>query len=180
MTPNETREIFNTAERLFDGAIIFDRDVIEQVVEISEGYPYFAQLIGKSLVQFGNEMGTNHIDRSIYLGVLEKIRTGVSFPNLESQYQLAIGQSDDRAMLLALLAEQQSETALYNNDLGRVVLQKSRATAQALDIDYIDQLIPRLVEDRYGPVLVKMPEQRGIYEFADPVFRAYVKLRKLD
>jgi hypothetical protein len=39
--------------------------------------------------------------------------------------------------------------------------------------------MPRLVEERYGPALVKS-EQRGIYDFADPVFRAYVKLRRLD
>jgi hypothetical protein len=62
---------------------------------------------------------------------------------------------------------------------GPGVGQRTRTTAQGLGIEYIDQLMPRLVEDRYGPVLVKSPEQRGIYEFADPVFRAYVKLRRL-
>jgi hypothetical protein len=58
-------------------------------------------------------------------------------------------------------------------------LQRTRAAAQGLGIEYMDQLMPRLVEERYGPALVK-GEQRGIYEFADPVFRAYVKFRKLD
>jgi hypothetical protein len=64
--------------------------------------------------------------------------------------------------------------------LGKVILQKTRAAAQGLGIEYIDQLMPRLVEERYGPALVKSAEQRGVYEFADPVFRAYVKLRRLD
>ena len=82
-------------------------------------------------------------------------------------------------MLLVLLAEQTGEATLYNDDLGRVVLQRTRAAAQGLGIEYIDQLMPRLVEERYGPALVKS-EQRGIYDFADPVFRAYVKLRRLD
>ena len=83
-------------------------------------------------------------------------------------------------MLLALLAEQRSEATLYNEDIGHVVLQKTRAAAQGLGIDYIDQLMPRLAEDRYGPALVKQGDRRGVYEFADPVFRAYVRLRKLD
>ena len=180
MTPAETRSIFDTAQKLFDDVVSFHPDVIEKVVETSEGYPYFAQLIGKSLVQFANEKGTNYIDRAILASVLEEIRSGVSFPTLEQHYQSAIGQSKERAILFTLLAEQPSEQTLYDEAVGRVVLQRTRSTAQDLGVDYMDQLIPRLVEERYGPVLVKNPEQRGVYEFADPVFRAYVKLRKLD
>jgi Cdc6-like AAA superfamily ATPase len=179
MDPAETRQIFTTAEELFKKRVHFESSVVDQVVELSEGFPYFAQLIGKTSVQYGNEIGTNHIDQKIFDEVLQKIREGKSFPNLEQQYQLAVGRSQERAMLLVLLAEQKTEATLYNEDIGRVVLQKTRAAAQGLGIDYIDQLMPRLVEERYGPALVK-GEQRGIYDFADPVFRAYAKLRKLD
>ncbi|MCA1415282.1 ATP-binding protein [Bradyrhizobium sp. NBAIM20] len=179
MSPAETRQIFATAEELFGNKVRFNKDVVDQIVELSEGFPYFAHLIGKASVQYGNEMGTNDIDSKIFGEVLEKIRSGQSFPNLEQQYQLAIGRSAERAMLLVLLAEQTSEATLYSDELGRIVLQRTRATAQGLGIEYIDQLMPRLVEERYGPALVK-GEDRGIYEFADPVFRAYVKLRRLD
>jgi Cdc6-like AAA superfamily ATPase len=57
MSPQETRSIFSTAQTLFDNIVSFHPDVVEQAVEISEGYPYFAQLIGKSLVSFANEQG---------------------------------------------------------------------------------------------------------------------------
>jgi len=179
MSSAETRGIFTTAQALFKGKVTFDKDVIDRIVELSEGFPYFAQLIGKSSVQYGNAIGTNHIDKKIFDEVLEKIRRGQSFPNLEHQYQAAIGRSKERAMLLVLLAEQNSESSLYDEAVSRVVLQRTRSTAQHLGIEYIDQLMPRLVEERYGPALVK-GEQRGVYEFADPVFRAYVKLRGLD
>jgi Cdc6-like AAA superfamily ATPase len=179
MSSDETREIFHTASELFKGKVKFDKAVIDQIVELSEGFPYFAQLIGKSSVQYGNEVGSNTIDAKVFGEVLGKIREGKSFPNLEEQYQLAIGRSKERAMLLVLLAEQQGDATLYNDEVGRVVLQRTRTTAQGLGIEYIDQLMPRLVEERYGPALVK-GEQRGHYEFADPVFRAYVKLRRLD
>jgi len=179
MNPDETRQIFATAEELFKKKVKFESGVVDHIVELSEGFPYFAQLIGKASVQHGNEIGTNTIDGKIFDEVLQKIREGKSFPSLEQQYQLAIGRSAERAMLLALLAEQKSEATLYDEELGRVVLQRTRAAAQGLGIEYMDQLMPRLVEERYGPALVK-GEQRGIYEFADPVFRAYVKFRKLD
>jgi Cdc6-like AAA superfamily ATPase len=179
MNPVETREIFSTASVLFKGKVSFDKNVVDQIVDLSEGFPYFAQLIGKSLVQYGNEIGTNLIDTKIFDEVLDRIRTGRCFPNLEDQYQLAIGNSKERAILLVLLAEQHSEASL-NEEIGNVILQKTRSTAQGLGVQYIDQLLPRLVEDRYGPALVKHGDRRGVYEFADPVFRAYVKLRRLD
>jgi hypothetical protein len=132
------REIFSTAESLFKGKVKFDKKVVDQIVDLSESFPYFAQLIGKSSVLYGNEIGTNEIDVKIFDEVLDKIRTGKSLPQLEDQYQLAIGNSKERAMLLVLLAEQQSEAALYNEDIGNVVLQKTRSTAQALGIEYAE------------------------------------------
>jgi hypothetical protein len=51
-----------------------------------------------------------------------------------------------------------------------VVLKQSRSTAQDLGIEYIAQVVPRLIEGRYGPVLVKVPDSHGLYEFTDPVF----------
>ena len=164
---------------MFKGKVKFDKEVIEHIVELSEGFPYLAQLIGKACVQYGNEIGHNEVDSKIFDEVLNKIKTGKSFPHVEAAYQLAVGQSKERAMLLVLLAEQKSESTLYNEDIGHVVLQKTRAAAQGLGIEYIDQLIPRLVEQRYGPALIK-EAGRGVYEFADPVFRAYVKLRQLE
>lgn len=178
MTADETRDVFATAERLFRGIIRFDENVVEQIVTYSEGYPYFAQLLGKACVDKGNLRGTNHIGNEIFSEVLEEIRTGEAFPHLEEQFQRAVGESDDRALLLTLLAEQEGYQTQYNQDIGRIVLKQSRSTAQDLGIEYIDQLVPRLIDERFGPVLVRTVDQRGAYEFTDPVFRAYVKLRR--
>jgi Cdc6-like AAA superfamily ATPase len=179
MSLDETAKIFETAKRLFDNIVHFDTDVVLNIAEYSEGYPYFAQLIGKGCVDSANKLGTNRIDNSVLNLVLDNIKNGKSFPNFEQQYQLAVGNSEDRAMLLALLAEQKQDTTTYDATVGQVVIKRSRSTAQELGIEYIDQLLPRLVEERYGPILVKIPDHRGLYEFADPVFRAYVRLRNI-
>ena len=55
MTPAETRAIFTTAEDLFKHKVRFDKHVVDEVVEISKGFPYFAQLIGKASVQYGTQ-----------------------------------------------------------------------------------------------------------------------------
>jgi Cdc6-like AAA superfamily ATPase len=177
MSPEETRQVFVTARRLFADIVSFDEDVIEKVVEYSGGYPYFAQLLGKAGVDRANRHATNHITMDIFGEVLHEIRIGEAFPHLEEQFQRAIGESGDRKLLLTLLAEQESEQTQYNQDIGRIVLKQSRSTAQELGIEYIDQLVPRLIDEKFGPVLVRTADQRGAYEFTDPVFRAYVKLR---
>lgn len=179
MSESETIEIFNVAEKLFKNKIKFEEEVVIEIAFLSEGYPYFAQLIGKACVNQANALGTNQIDQSILDAVKDKIRSGRAFPNLESAYQRAIGQSEERALLLTLLAEQKDNRAEYDASLGQLFLVKSRNLALELGVDYMDQLLPRLIEDRYGPVLVKVPDTRGSYEFTDPVFRAYVKLRHI-
>jgi hypothetical protein len=70
------------------------------------------------------------------------------------------------------------DVAHYNEDLGRVVLKEARKTAEDLDVRYVDQLIPRLVDEAYGPVLRRLTERQGVYEFVNPVLRLYVNLRR--
>ncbi|MBP7670409.1 MAG: ATP-binding protein [Ferrovibrio sp.] len=179
MPQEEIKLIFKTAEELFKGVVKFDESVVNSIYKHSEGYPYFAQLIGRACVEMGNKNGTNYISEHIFSSVLENIRNGTAIPTLEDQYQLAVGEATERAVLLTLLAEQSAEATQYNEDIGRVVLKNSRGTAQELGVEYVDQLIGRLVDERFGPALMKSSEQRGVYEFIDPVFRAYVKLRRL-
>jgi Cdc6-like AAA superfamily ATPase len=177
MSPEEIAQIFSKAEQLFRNRVKFHETVVQEIASFSDGYPYLAQLMGKACVALANEQGTNDIVPDILQEVLAKIRSGQAFPSLEHQYQMAIGNSPDRALILTLLAEQKRETTQYDAVAGAVALKASRPTAQDLGIDYIDQLLPRLIDEKFGPVLVKVPDGRGLYEFSDPVFRTYVKLR---
>jgi hypothetical protein len=177
MPAEEAVQIFTTAERLFSGKVKFDLQVIKKVVELSQGYPYVIQLLGKECINHSNVSGEYHIKESLFNNVLETVRRGQAFPTLENQYQKAIGNSSERQMLLHLLAEQPEDSAQYNDEVGRVFLKKVRAEAQEFDVNYVDQLIPRLVDVNYGPILERVDERPGLYEFVNPVFRIYVRLR---
>jgi Cdc6-like AAA superfamily ATPase len=179
MEKEEVFQIFKTAETLFKGVIKFDQEVVEQIAVICEGYPYFAQLVGKACVEEANNRGTNQITDAVYQAVLNGIRTGKAFPHLERAYNKAVGHSDDRAWLLALLAEQDENQSLYDASGNQVRLKEIRGIAKELDVSHLDQNLPRLLEQQSGPVLVKDHERQGVYEFVDPVFRAYVKLRRI-
>ena len=65
-----------------------------------------------------------------------------------------------------------------DDEVGRVLLKSARKDAEDLDIQYIDQILPRLLDPKYGPVLRRVPEGQGVYEFVNPVLRLYVRLRR--
>lgn len=179
MSLKESMEIIYRAESLFDGAMTFDAEVTEKIALLSEGYPYLVQLFGKACVASANSSGTSRISNDVFNRVLDEIRTGAAFPTLERSYQRAIGDSEGRQLLLHLLAEQPEDKTLFNDDLGKVVLKKIRGDAQDLGVDYVDQLMPRLVDRKFGPALVRVDDRQGVYEFVNPVFRVYVRLRRI-
>lgn len=179
MPPAETSQIFYTAQRLFKNEIAFSLDVISQISVLSGGYPYLAQLLGKECVNVANRVGTTQIDGSILSQVLDDVKSGLAFPTLESQYQRAIGDSEDRKILLHFLAEQEDKADISEDELGSVLVKRLRQDAKDLGIEYVDQLLPRLLDKKYGPALFRLPERQGVYEFVNPVFRLYVRLRNL-
>ena len=116
---------------------------------------------------------------AIFERVLEDIRSGTAFPTLEAAYQRAIGNSEDRQLLLHMLAEQKDERMNFNEEVGRVFLKQAREVATDLDIKYVDQLVPRLVDEQFGPVLSRVRDTQGVYEFVNPVLREYIELRRM-
>src|SRR5262249_23254549 len=122
--------------------------------------------------------GSNLIDEAVFDKVVDDLRYGRAFPTLEAAYQKAIGDSAGRQVVLHLLADQPSGQSEVSDEIGRVVLGEVRQDASDLQVQYVDQLMPRLVEKKYGPVLERVPERQGTYEFVNPVLRQYIRLRK--
>lgn len=179
MDIGESGAIISRAAELFRGQLKFTPGVAQLIAEMAQGFPYFVQLIGKQCVNIANTRNTKVIDEDIVGEVKDRLSKGEGFPTLEAAYQLAIGSSPDRQLLLHLLAEQATEESMFSDEIGRIVLKRSRQDAMDMEIQYVDQLIPRLVEEKYGPVLERVPERQGTYEFVNPVLRQYVKLRSL-
>lgn len=179
MPQPEAIAVLDRAEELFKNELRFSEMIKENIASISQGYPYFIQMIGKACAAKASNSGEQIVDKEIFDAVLSDIKSGLAFPTLELSYKKAIGDSADRQLLLHILAEQPEESTVFNEDVGRVFLKQARKDAGEFDIEYVDQLLPRLVDRKFGPVLRSIPEGRGVYEFMNPVFRLYVKLRTL-
>lgn len=179
MPDPEALSILTRAEELFKGELTIDDGVKREIVKVSQGYPYFVQMLGKSCVNKASQLGLNQVTKDIYEQVLNDIRSGVAFPTLESAYQRAVGNSPNRQMLLHLFAGQPDENSIFVEDIGRIFLKNVRKDAEDFEVDYLDQNLPRLLDKKFGPTLRRIPEGQGIYEFINPVFRLYVNLRKI-
>jgi hypothetical protein len=180
MSMDESYAILDRAEMLFDGRMKFAPSVKSRICELSDGYPYFTQLLGKECVAKANLRHVEYVNEDIFDSALDDVRSGRSLPTLESAYRRAVGDSKERQLLLHLLAEQPEEEAAFSEDVGRVFLKRARREAADFKIEYVDQLIPRLVDAQYGPVLSRVMEKPGVYEFVNPVFRLYVRLRRIE
>lgn len=179
MPIDESKGIITRAAELFKGNIKFAPGISSKIADLGQGYPYFVQLIGKQCVNYANASNTDTINEEIVDKVLEDLRAGKAFPNLEAAYRRAIGDSEGRQLLLHLLAEQSTEQTLFSDEIGRVLLKQSRQVAEEMDVQFIDQLIPRLVDKKFGPVLERVSERQGVYEFVNPVLRQYIRLRSI-
>jgi hypothetical protein len=179
MPQAEAIAVLDRAEELFKNELVFDTEIKKEIATVSQGYPYFIQMIGRACASKAAQMGLCRVNKYIYTTVLSDIKSGIAFPTLESSYKKAVGDSADRQLLLHILAEQPEENTLFNEDVGRVFLKQARRDANEFDIEYVDQLLPRLLDRKFGPVLRSIPEGRGVYEFINPVFRLYVTLRKI-
>ncbi|WP_340103803.1 ATP-binding protein [Rhodohalobacter sp. 8-1] len=177
MPLHECEEIISRAEVLFDGEIKFTQEVKSEIASLSQGYPYLVQLIGKECVSKANITNTDIIDSEVLDEVKSDISNGKAFPTLERQYIRAIGQSEDRKNLLYILAHQKEDRTMFDTEVGKLVLKKARRDAEDLDIKHIDQQLPRLIDPKYGPVLRKVPDMTGYYEFINPILRIYCQLR---
>jgi Cdc6-like AAA superfamily ATPase len=176
---DESEAIINRAAELFKGAIRFEPGISSRIADMGQGYPYFVQLIGKQCVHEVNARNTDLVDKDVLDKVVDDLKNGSAFPTLETAYQRAIGNSADRQLLLHLLAEQKTDQAMFSDEIGRVVLKRSRQIAEEMDVQFVDQLIPRLVDEKFGPILERVPERQGTYEFVNPVLRQYIRLRKI-
>ncbi len=169
----ESEGIITRAAELFKGTVRFAPGIASKIADLGQGYPYFVQLIGKQCVNEMNTRGRGTIDEDVFQAVVGALKSGKAFPSLEVAYKRAIGDSPHRQTLLHLLAEQDTEQS-FTDEVGRVVLKDSRTVAEDLGVEFVDQVMPRLVDAKFGPILERL--NQGVYEFVNPVLRQYIRL----
>lgn len=170
MPREEIAGIILRAESLYKYDLRFDEEVREHIANLSQGYPYFAQLLGKQCVHQLNANRQNVVTENVFNEVATDIRDGKLLPTLEGAYKNAVGHSEDRQWLLHLFADQPGDLD------GVIRLKDVRDQAKEFNTSHVDQNIGRLLDPKYGPALRKVGS-KAEYQFVNPLLRLYVRMR---
>lgn len=169
MPQYELGEILKKGEFMVNQSITFEDQASVTITEKSEGFPYFTHLMGKEAMVIAFERGSTRIVEQDMESLSVMISEGRLRCIYEDLYHDAVKSSPQREILLKLFAEQEDD---------EINTEKVYTVAKGLDITNPSQLMKQLTtpdSPHVAAVLVKIRER--YYRFADPVFKAYARLR---
>jgi len=166
MNDYEMGEIITRAEKELK-PYVFDEQLKTEIIRMSEGFPYFVHLLGKSCAINAFECGNNNISLGNLKNILEALKNGSLSAIYEQLYQVGVKHSPQREILLKAFADS-SDEEICSTDVYEL--------AKSLGVSNPSQLMKELTSpEGFEPILYGIRER--YYRFNDPVFRTYVKLR---
>lgn len=174
MTKDEIKSIFDIAEQYNNKQIKFNAKVIEDIYNLSHGYPYFAQLFGQlCLDAFVNIKGTEG------KGTINAthLKNGLNFlmqnePQMESAYQEVVKDNKERAIMLSGIAKQispnQLRSDIYNYCEKRGIINPKSILTYLLGLKVH-------INGKDENVLIK--HGKDYISFSNPMFKIYVSSR---
>lgn len=174
MNKDEFDNIFDIAEKVNNYEINFNRNFRDEVYDLSQGYPYYAQLFGQlSLDAFVNINGisgkgtinTSHLKKGLeYLMENE--------PQMETAYYEVVNNNEDREIMLQGIAKQisgkQRRSEIYRYCEKRGVVNPKSILTYLLG----RKINTTGIEDN---ILIKHGKDH--ISFKNPLFKVYVKTR---
>ncbi|MGK7392121.1 MAG: ATP-binding protein [Candidatus Cyclobacteriaceae bacterium M2_1C_046] len=176
MGKEEINEIFDIASENNDDHIIFNQAFRKEVIELSEGYPYFVHLCGQlALDKFVELNGYNSkgtINTQHLIDGLEKL---IEYePLLDDLYHSLVGESAEREIMLKAIASQKSS---------RVRISEVYKYCEKRDIQYPKKTLTYLLSFRdksetcsAKQVIKRVGDDYVSYE--KTLFKIFVKVRK--
>lgn len=178
MSDIELEEIVNTATTKLEMEI--DSKILAKIVEYSSGFPHFTHLLGKFSTMEALKLDENKIVLRHFNNAMKESLENVH-ESIRLQYQKAVSST--------------KETTLFNDVLTASAMIKSdeHNTFRAIDVEkYLSSEmgykktiqaftyhLGKLCSPERGQVLqkVSIAKSRNRYKYANPLFKAYVRLR---
>jgi hypothetical protein len=176
MSKDELTRLLRRASEYVKG-ITFSERAIDFIAEKSEGFPYFAHLIGRAAMQRtvekemareGGSVGAVVVTLVDVEATLDQFATMKLRSIYEEKYDVLIKNSHNRELLLQAFADQDGE-----------LIRSSEAYSLSSELGVknpagLMKAFTKIAEGR-DSVLVKI--SKGVYRFSDPVFKVYCRIR---
>ncbi len=98
LTPNDTRRLITEPVK---DCVVYGRGVVEALVRLTAGQPFYTQVLCQNIVDFLNEQKRHYVLRSDVVAIVEEV---VNHPLPQMMYFWE-GLSDDEKLVLALMAD---------------------------------------------------------------------------
>lgn len=150
--------------------LFFDNDVIDDIVDVSGGYPHFVHLIALKCAEEAIFEGVKQVvpaDLNKALISAAKVSEG----SLKRSYEEAIKKNTENSKKVLLAASLCHPKGFLVSELVEMV---NEAIDPALGKSTITSCLSRWIKNSELNVIVKI--ERGHYRFSDPRFMSYVKM----
>jgi hypothetical protein len=172
MPDDEIREIFATGFRLLDTSV--DRKSLNALVFYSDGFPYFAHLLGLNVARLVRRRDSSRAE-DVVDGALKRAAGEVE-QTFEPAVRVAFEAGGDvrpRRRILEVLSYSQSRELLANE----IIAEYAERYGPVGDASFLHAALGQLIQTKYGTVLARRgPRGRFLYRFRDPRMRPYLRI----
>lgn len=164
----ELKNIIKKGEKNID--LHFDNDVIDDIVDVSGGYPHFVHLIALKCAEKAIAEGVKNIIPPDLTNAM-KMAAGFSEGNLKRAYEDAIKKNTDISKKILLSAALCHPRGFLVSEL---VEMTNQVIAPDLSKNTITNCLSRWVKNTDLNLIEKV--ERGHYRFSDPRLMSYIKM----
>jgi hypothetical protein len=174
MPPEEIRQIFDNGLRLL--GLTAGRQVLDRLVFFSDGFPYFAHLLGQSVAHAARRSRASEINEEMVRMALQDAAEQIA-EGYESRVRSALeagGDTQPRKRLLELLAYDDERLEWSSADAVRLF---SAEHGEREDWSFLHTALAQLTSEKHGSMLKRTGTPgRYMYKFNDPHMRPYLRL----
>lgn len=171
MSRPELESIFDRTEDflLENGmSFAFSEGAARLAARTAAGFPWFMHVLGQTALLEVNKNGAAGVEERDIRNAISALPKGRLAKQYNDRYLLAVRDSMYREMILRLFAGWMDEDIPTSEVYRR---------AYTLGLNSPSQYVGHLVKPEHGQVLRRSGQQSRVYNFADEVFKAYVRMR---
>lgn len=173
MPDDEIREIFSKGFDLLD--VTVPDDVIDQLVFFSDGFPYFAHLLGLYVARAARSKGSEVTDEVLESALARAIQAvDESFSDRVRAAREAGGGVRPRKRIMEILADSPQRVWKASEVIAEW---ERRYDDPRSDYAFLHVALAQLMKDKHGAILKRRgPRNKYIYQFADPQMRPFLRI----
>ncbi|WP_350316471.1 ATP-binding protein [Pectobacterium aroidearum] len=154
--------------------ITFNKDVKDDIVDISNGFPYFTHLLCKEASELAITTDVNSINKELFQNSIEK-----SVENAEGRlmrdYESAVRSSKTDVYKKILLSASKFKNSEFS--VQQWVNQIYADTGIRYNNQSMSNYTGRLIKSDYGAIIRRL--SRGVYKISDPRMPSYIRLANM-